>query len=275
MSKKPGTAPVDKVERYDWTKPGDRGRMCKIQIDDLKIDHSYQRSEVSDPNTLFLARNFNWVAFGSLIVMERANGDKFVVDGQQRLLAARRRGDIPAVPCVVFQSNGRDHEARAFISLNVRRAHVKAVDKFNASVLAGLSPEKEIAAWLKTIGLAVSKDGKSMSAVDFPTHLVISWKTNAEACKQAIEIQRFVNGTEPLCAACHDGIWWLVHNGIDVWEHADKLQRLGGRAGMLRSIRTLEIETGRRAGVLGCGKGILLLINHRRRGNRIMLPDTA
>lgn len=37
---------VNKVERYDWVKPGDNGLQCKVAVDDVKIDHAYQRHEV-------------------------------------------------------------------------------------------------------------------------------------------------------------------------------------------------------------------------------------
>jgi hypothetical protein len=266
---------VNKVERYDWVKPGDNGRQCKVAVDELKIDHAYQRPEVSDRNTLALSRGFNWVAFNSIVVMERANGDKYVVDGQQRLLAARRRGDIREVPCVLFKSDGREHEARAFISLNVRRTNVTAVAKFNASVRAALNPEKQIADWLATHGLAVTEDGKDMKGVDFPSCLIRSWSLNTDACKKAVSIQREVNGTEPLHSTCHKGIFWLLHNGVDVEEHADKLKRLGGRSAILRSVKTLEIETGAKASERGCGIGVLRLLNYKRRGNKIAVPEGA
>lgn len=266
---------IDRVERYDWVKPGDTGRQCKVSVDDLKIDHAYQRVEVSENNTLAIARAFDWVAFNSIVVMERANGDKYVVDGQQRLLAARRRGDIRDVPCVLFKSDGRDHEARAFLSLNVRRKNVTAVAKFNASVRAGMNPEKQIADWLATQGLVVTEDGKDMSGVDFPSNLIRSWNLNKDACRNAVLIQRDVNGTEPLHSTCHKGIFWLLHNGIPVDDYADKLKRLGGRSAILRSVKTLEIETGAKASERGCGIGVLRLLNYKRRGMKIAVPEGA
>mgnify|MGYP000874533122 CR=1 FL=1 len=266
---------VNKVERYDWVRPGDRGRQCKIAVGDLKFDHSYQRREVSNANTLALARGFNWVAFNSIVVMERDNGEKYVVDGQQRILAAMRRGDINEVPCILFKSDGREHEAQAFVSLNVRRAKVSAVAKFNASYRAALNPEKQIGDWLKTIGMYVTADGKDLRGVCFPAHLIQTWNRDSDACKQAIVIQRDINGTEPLHSVCHNGIWWLIHNGIDVSQHADKIKQLGGRSAILRSVKSLEIETGLKAGVRGCGIGVIRLINHKRRTHKIAIPDEA
>ncbi len=266
---------IDKVERYDWVKPGDIGRQCMVAVNELKIDHAYQRAEVSDQNTLALARGFNWVAFNSIVVMERANGDKYVVDGQQRLLAARRRGDIREVPCMLYQSDGRDHEARAFIALNVRRVKVPAVAKFTASVRASLYPEKQIAEWLGTLGLSVKEDGKAMNGVCFPAHLIRTWNMDSDCCKRAVWIQLKVNGTEPLHSACHNGIFWLLTNGINVEEYIDKLRKLGGRAAVLRAIKTVEIETNTSATMRIGGIGVLRLINYKRRGNKISVPDEA
>ena len=264
---------LEKVERYDWVKPNDRGRQCMIAVDELKIDYSYQRHEVSDRNTLALARGFSWVAFNSIVVMERQNGDKYVVDGQQRLLAVKRRGDIRDVPCVLFKSDGRDHEARAFIALNVRRVKVPAVAKFIASVSAGLNPEKQIAEWLGMLGLSVMGDGRSMNGVCFPAHLIRTWNMDADCCKRAVDVQRAVNGVEPLHSACHDGIFWLLVNGINVEEYVDKLRRLGGRAAMLRSIKTVEIETNTKVNMRIGGIGVLRLINYKRRGNKIAVQQ--
>ena len=96
---------------------------------------------------------------------------------------------------------------------------------------------------------------------------------DAYCCKRAVKIQRDVNGTEPLHSACHDGIFWLLTNGINVEEHTDKLRRLGGRAAMLRSIKTVEIETNTKVNMRIGGIGVLRLINYKRRGNKIAVPD--
>jgi hypothetical protein len=264
---------IDKVDRYDWVKPGDFGRQCKIAVNILKIDHSYQRAEVSKPNTLALARAFNWVAFNSLVVMERANGDKYVVDGQQRLLAARHRGDIKDVPCVLFKSDGRDHEAVAFISLNIRRSHVPAVAKFRASVSAGIEPEKEIHRFLEGIGLEVMEDGKSMKGLCFPNNLIQTWNINCECSKKAVIIQREINGIEPLVSSCHRGIFWLLCKGINVAEHVEKLKRLGGRTALMREIKAVEIESNMTTTNRLSGIAILRLINYRRRGSKITVES--
>lgn len=257
---------VNKVDRYDWVKPGDRGKPCRVSLDDLMIDYEYQRGEISKANTLAVARNFNWVSFNSIVVMERENGDKYVVDGQQRLLAAKHRGDIKDVPCIVFQSSGKEHEAKAFISLNINRRHVSAVDKFNAGVLAGTSPEKHIAEWLSGIGLKITKDCKDVNGICFPAKLIETWKMNSENCRLAVLLQREINGPdEPLYHRCHEGVWWLLQNGIDVAEYVDKIKILGGKPAIQRSINTVLIEANANGNKRFFAIGILRLINHKRK----------
>jgi hypothetical protein len=264
-----------KTDRYDWARPGDMGKQCRLAVDSLKIDHSYQRNEVSEHNTLAIARAFVWTAFNAITVMERANGDRYVVDGQQRLLAARRRQDITEVPCVLFQSDGRDHEARAFLALNVRRAHVPSVIKYRASVRAGVQPETQIAAWLATQGLTVTQHGTDPNGVDFPTTLIQHWKIDAEASKVAIATQRAFNGSDPLHSVAHRGLWWLAHGGIDIAAHADKIKRRGGLSEVLRAVRHLRIEAGLPQSTNTCGLAILRIINYKRRGHRIAPRDAT
>jgi len=245
--------------------------LCRLKINDLKIDHTYQRLEASPHNTAVMARNFNWTAFGTVVVMERANGEKYLVDGQQRVLAAIRRGNIKEVPCILFHSDGIDHEAKAFISLNVSRKPVNAADKFRARVLAYIEPELQINKWLVQNGFEVTSGGKSLKGIDFPTKLVWLWEKDAEASKEAILVQRLINGPEPLISSIHLGLWYLKHKGIDIRSWVDKLACSGGRSALARSIRTAEIETDSHNTYKISAAGILRLINTGCR-RKIKLP---
>jgi hypothetical protein len=44
---------------------------------------------------------------------------------------------------------------------------------------------------------------------------------------------------------------------------------------MLRSVKKVEIETGNKASERGCGIGVLLLINFKKRGCKIAVPEGA
>lgn len=265
---------IIKTDRYDWAKPGDTGRQMKIPIGELKIDHGYQRSEVSDINTLAIARDFNWIACGALIVMERNNGDRYIVDGYQRYLAMKRRQDIEAVPCIVYHSDGRDHEARAFLQLNTRRKHVRAVDKYRAAVKAGIKPESDIARWLDLQGLRVDNNSEhGASIIDFPTNLLTTWKKNESCAKRAILVQQYITDSVRMAGNIHRGLTWLAMNGVDIESHADKIRARGGRTELQRAIREYCIESGQNAGENICGRAILRVINHKMKRKITITPS--
>ena len=263
---------MEKAERYDWAPPGDSGKQTSIKIGDLKLDHNYQRQEVSHYNTLAIARGFCWGSFGSLVVMKRDSGDMYVVDGQQRLLAARKRGDINYVPCIVFKSEGRNHEAKAFIALNVNRKNVSAVTKFKAAVMAKQLPEKEIADWLESRSLFVDghQDGKHLS---FPTVLINTWRIDVDSAKKAISVQKSMVMDTPMHSSFHKGLFYLEHGGIDTAPHVEKIMRCGGLTGVLKAIKTYQLETGLGTTLRVCGCAILGIINHKRKAHKIAVPE--
>jgi hypothetical protein len=257
--------PSNKVERYDWNRLGKKGDEAWLPIEDLKIDRSYQRSEVSHKNTLDMARDFNWDAFGSIVVGARNDGSMWVADGQQRVLAARHRQDVFSVPARIFKSSGPKHEAEVFIALNSKRRKVSSVDKFRALVMAGVKPYTDIDEWLTSVGLSV---GRYAEQVSFPDNLVRNWASNVEACKKAIETQIFTNVEEQLHRDVHVGLFWLAAEGIDIEKERTKLRERGGRAEMLRQIRSLAAEAGAAISERLAGMAILKIINHKRK-NRI------
>lgn len=255
-----------KVEKYGWVKPGDEGRYRKIPIEDLNIDHRYQREEVSNANTLSIAAKLNWSAFGVLVVMERSNGMLFIVDGQQRWHAAKRRGDIAKLPCLIFKSDGAKHEAIAFLDINTHRRYLRATKKFNAAVEAKRLPEVGINNWLESNKFVVN-ESKTPETVRFIDLFMRQWKYNTDAAKQALMQHYEIVGEELMHTHIQKGLFWLIHSGFDIGAYTKKLITKGGRTMLLRSIATTHIET--LAPSLSdktAGLGILKIINlHKRK----------
>lgn len=125
----------------------------KISVDELNISDAYQRTIV--PNRVNrIASNLDQDAFGSLTVGERRDGTYWVVDGMQRLTAARKLG-IGMVPCDVFQSDGQEHEARVFRLKNKERTNVSAGALFNAQLTEGDAQTCDIVSVVGRAGLKV------------------------------------------------------------------------------------------------------------------------
>jgi hypothetical protein len=114
------------------------------QLHELLIDPVYQRSAEADASKTLIrriAQFWDWALCQPLAVAKRADGQLYVVDGQHRLEAARLRGDIHDLPCVVTSYRDAGDEAAAFVALNQQRRPLSAIDLFKAALAA----EDEIA----------------------------------------------------------------------------------------------------------------------------------
>lgn len=101
----------------------------------LGIDRSYQRG-VKGSVVKKIRSGFTWDAFGAVRVARRRDNSNWVVDGQQRLTAARELG-VNVVPCLVSPSSGPQEEAELFSRLNGDRGTVTRDDRFRADLCAG------------------------------------------------------------------------------------------------------------------------------------------
>lgn len=129
------------------------GRMPVLQFlrpSELAIDPSYQRSiEASSSQSLIrkIAQFWNWDLCQPLVVALRrplfpleathqpvVGQTLFVIDGQHRLEAARMRGDISQLPCVVVEYASAADEAASFVHLNQQRRPLTALDLFKAGL---------------------------------------------------------------------------------------------------------------------------------------------
>jgi len=130
-------AGVDKVEKFSWSKSSGSGRYQSIEKYELHIDGEYQRDAVSQKKIMKIAREWDWMLFGCLLIAERKDGTYWVYDGGHRVRASFHRGDIDKLPCMVFDSDCIEDEARAFVGKNTMKSNVTAYQKHIASVSAG------------------------------------------------------------------------------------------------------------------------------------------
>lgn len=139
-----------------------RGRQPSIEwvpIDEINVDPSYQRSiETKTSRGLIasIAREWDWDVFDVLKVSRRPDDRLFVVDGQHRLAAARERGDIPQLPCVLKRCAGPEEEARLFTAANHNRKAMSTLDAFRAAVAGGEEQAVAVAAAIDAAGLTVA-----------------------------------------------------------------------------------------------------------------------
>lgn len=134
---------VNKTVRYGWVTKDEPGELKMLHKDVLQIDSAYQRDALLD-KVRSITAEWSWLSLGALVVGER-DGEYWVIDGQHRALAAKRRSDITLLPCVVFKTWDVKREARGFLDLNTGRKPVTAVSKQKALVAAG----DEVAAYVQ------------------------------------------------------------------------------------------------------------------------------
>ncbi len=129
--------------------------------DQLEIDPRYQRS-IDNPESQALiaeiALNWHW-GRAQVLAVSRREGRLFVVDGQHRLAAARLRGDIQQLPCLIEEFADVAEEAQLFNDLNDRRRPVSAIDKFRAALVAGDESCTAIAGAMERAGLTLAPHG--------------------------------------------------------------------------------------------------------------------
>lgn len=130
-----------------------------IPVDQLGVDPFYQRSTDTEPSRALIrriARAWNWDLCQPLAVSRREDGTLFVVDGQHRLTAARMRGDVPHLPCVIQRHRAVGDEAALFVALNKQRQKLTAGDLFKAALAASDGEAVEIAAAMADAGLSLA-----------------------------------------------------------------------------------------------------------------------
>ena len=121
----------------------------------LQVDPAYQRDLDATSLRLIdrIAHAWDWSLCQPLVIARRPDGALFVVDGQHRLEAARRRGDIAQLPCVIFSPADAREEATAFVNLNQLRRPLTAYALWKGALVAGDAQALVLDGLLRAAGL--------------------------------------------------------------------------------------------------------------------------
>ena len=80
----------------------------------------------------------------------------YVIDGQHRLAAAKLRGDIQQLPCVVVEYVDKADEAASFVHLNQQRRPLSKLDLFKAAFASRDDETVAIVAAMESAGLSIA-----------------------------------------------------------------------------------------------------------------------
>lgn len=154
---------MTKVDRYRWIMKDTPGTQMAINKMELRVNPEYQRHLVID-KVVKMAASWSWIACNVITVGMR-EGVCWVVDGQHRVAAAMRRSDITELPCIVFELEAVQDEARGFLNINDLRKSMTSVDRLRASAVAGDEAAKQFEALCTRLGLTLARNGNSPGTI--------------------------------------------------------------------------------------------------------------
>ena len=203
----------DKVAKFGWQMRDEPGEFRMIDKRVLQIAKEYQRDAL-EGRTQEIAGNWSWLACGVLIVAARGNL-LYVIDGQHRLLAARKRSDITHLPCLIFQSVGVEKEAAAFVVNNTKRKSVNALHMHHARVVSGDEIAVFVDGWLGKNGLEVSHSSSRPRAIKCISQVVSMARQDIALFEAVMSIVvRLVGDAHPVNERLVGGLRYLA-SGIE------------------------------------------------------------
>ena len=107
---------------------------ASIPIELLDLDHTYQRA--LGPYVRDMAEHWDEFKAGVLCVNYR-DGRFFIWDGQNRFEAAKMRGGIDRLHCMIRVGWNREEEALAFAKQNERKKRLSSADVIRAEIIGG------------------------------------------------------------------------------------------------------------------------------------------
>ena len=148
------------------------------------ITQLFQRNEYSESETKKRASLWDWLLCGTLTVVI-IDGVQCVVDGGNRLRAARLRGNISHMPCMVYGEMDVSDAARSFLAIQILRKSVNATKKHEAGVYAKNPQAITADEIIKENGYSTNKCGGGTYAFDAINALYGMMKVDVDIASDA------------------------------------------------------------------------------------------
>lgn len=127
-----------------------------IRVSELITDSRFQRP-INTNRVRKIAAEFDPYAVGMLIVSERIDGTKIILDGQHRKQALVNMGwSDQLVPCFVYQNLDVEDEARIFRIMNENRVRPTPIDLFRTRMVERDPQAIDITRILHSAGMRVA-----------------------------------------------------------------------------------------------------------------------
>ena len=219
---------IDKVARYGWEIKDEPGQLRKLHKDCLQIHPAYQRDALASKIKEITA-NWSWVACGAIVVGERG-GEFWVIDGQHRVLSAKRRSDITHLPCIVFETDGVKQEAIAFLDLNTGRKPVSSIGKFKAMLASEDAAAMIVHETLARLGVEPKATANGPGQIKSVAWMVRRAGENRERFEAVLSLAAQISTDAPIKEMLLDGLWYIderLDGGIKQKRFTDRCRQLG------------------------------------------------
>jgi hypothetical protein len=263
------------------------GENMLLNVDNLKIDHTYQRP--ADPyHIASMAANFDLKRLFRIAVNKRPDGSYFVIDGQQRVSAIKLLGGDYLIDCVVYNLATVEEESALYYHLNWDRKNPSSFDRWRARLALGDPDIIRIQKELDYADLRLAKSGEALRTIKAVGILQTWAERDIEALSVAIMILGKLTYMVPIDSEVVGGLC-VVENHLR--EHHASLTRARSAKEtwanyLVSKGYTLLNEAsnryqGERAGLGGGGssvskkaaKGILQLLNFNMKTGRLPSMD--
>lgn len=221
---------IDKVTRYNWKIRDEPGTLLNIDKNLLIINPEYQR-EANLTKVLEFASNWSWISAGVIIVANRDNV-LWVIDGQHRVLAARKRVDIHKMPCVVFNTSSLKDEAMAFKDVNCNRKPVSSLAKYHALIAAEDESALKVKSVLDGLGITPKSTATKAKEIKSVALLMTRCSDNFNRFCVVMSLCSEMCDDMPIQEKLIDGLWYIdsyVENGLLDARLVKRIKSIGAR----------------------------------------------
>ncbi len=263
---------IRKVDRYNWAVQDSPGDLRMVNKSSLLVDHAYQRT-AKEAKLLSIARNWSWVACGAIVVADR-EGVLYVIDGQHRVLAARKRHDIVELPCIVFRTQAAKQEAKGFLAAQLQRKAITSIEKFRALITVEDPAALIVQSLLADVGKSAG-DGKTASSVRCIAILLKWADTDPDLLRETWPLIVEASGDDSMKDRLVDGLLYIAKNMPEgqrltdrVW--SSRVLKVGGRGLLEGAAKAAAYYAA--GGAKVWAKGMVTAINRGHR-NLLELPE--
>ena len=160
-----------------------------IPATDLKVDTRAQRA-MDDRHMESLKNSFDVRKVGAVIVSERSDGSRYILDGQHRIFGAQGCGFDGGIPAIVHRGLTLAEEAELFLALNSNKA-VPLMEKFKTRVTAGDKQASAVNHIVEDEGFSVGQAARSDHSISAVAQLEAIYRNSGHrALRYTLQVIR-------------------------------------------------------------------------------------